>query len=170
LALQRGTSGGALGGNSVIPTLTQALHNLTTYQGGGNVQSIADLGLKFDSNGVMSFDSTILTDTAAQDPQGVNDFLGSTAESGFLKTASDVLTSVTDQNNGAIVNALGEITGEITETNNQITQNQDHVDQLQKSLTAQITAADALIASMQQQYNYLSALLSVTTANQNASK
>ena len=44
---------------------------------------------------------------------------------------------------------------QITNIGNQITTKQNQVDQLQTKLTSQMAAADALIASMEQQYNYL---------------
>ena len=45
---------------------------------------------------------------------------------------------------------------QITNIGNQITTKQNQVDQLQTKLTSQMAAADALIASMEQQYSYLS--------------
>jgi len=45
---------------------------------------------------------------------------------------------------------------QITNIGNQITTKQNQVDQLQTTLTSQMAAADALIASMEQQYSYLS--------------
>jgi hypothetical protein len=46
--------------------------------------------------------------------------------------------------------------GQITNIGNQITNKQNQVYQLQTTLTNQMAAADALIASMEQQYSYLS--------------
>jgi flagellar hook-associated protein 2 len=167
---QRGTSGGALTGQSVISTLTQSLQNIAGYSGTGTIQSIADLGLTFDSSGVLSFDSTILSAAAATDFTGVTSFLGGPTSGGFLQAATDSLKSLLDSTSGAIPTVLTSIAGEITDTDNQISQNQDRVDQLQKNLTAQMAAADAAIAQMQQQLTYVTNLFSAMTANQNASK
>jgi flagellar hook-associated protein 2 len=168
LAGQRGTSGGPLSGHSVVSTLTQSLHNLTAFRGSGSIQSMAEIGLKFDRNGVLSFDSSVLSAAASKDFQGVSNFLGSAKTGGFLQTATDTLKGVLDSSTGAITVGLKEIAGEISYTDKEIMRNQDRVDQLERNLTAQITAADALIASLQQQYSYLNSLLDVTTANQNS--
>lgn len=169
IAAQHGTSGGALAGHSVINSLGQALSNLTSYSGSGTVQSIADLGLRFDKNGVLSLDTSVLSGAAGKDFKSVTDFLGGATSGGFLQAVANTLTGITDATSGTIAVGLNELAGEITDTDSQITRNQDRVDQFQASLTLQINAADALIASMQQQYSYLSSLLNVTTANRNAS-
>jgi len=170
LAGQRGTSGGALVGQSIVNTLTQSLQNIANYRGTGSIQSIADLGLTFDSNGVLSFDSSVLSAAAARDFAGVIDFLGTPATGGFLQTATSTLNGLVDPTSGSVVAVLNSIAGQITDTDNLISQNQDRVDQLQKDLTARITAADALIAQMQQQVTYMTNLFTAMTANQNTSK
>jgi flagellar hook-associated protein 2 len=170
LAGQRGTSGGALVGQSIVNTLTQSLQNIANYRGTGSIQSIADLGLTFDSNGVLSFDSSVLSAAAARDFAGVTDFLGTPATGGFLQTATSTLNGLVDPTSGSVVAVLNSIAGQITDTDNLISQNQDRVDQLQKDLTARITAADALIAQMQQQVTYMTNLFTAMTANQNTSK
>jgi flagellar hook-associated protein 2 len=168
LTAQRGTSGGALAGQGVINTLSQSLQNLTNYSGSGSIQSMADLGLTFnDSTGVLSFDPTVLSSTAANDFAGVTNFLGSPTTGGFLQAATSTLKGLLDPSTGIIPTELNTIAGEITNTNNQITTNQDRVDQLQTNLTAQMSAADAAIAAMQQQLTYMNSLLSSMTANQN---
>lgn len=170
LNAQRGTSGGALSGHSIINTLTQALQDISSFSSTGSIQSIADLGLTFDTNGVLSLDSSVLSAAAAKDFTGVTDFLGTASTGGFLQTAANTLTSLLDSNSGTIPTLLNTIAGEITNTDNQISQNQDRVDQLQKDLTAQMSAADAAIAQMQQQLTYVTNLFTAMTANQNASK
>jgi flagellar hook-associated protein 2 len=170
LAAQRGTNGGALAGQGVINTLAQSLSNITGYSSTGTIQSIADLGLTFDNNGVLSFDPTVLNAAATANFQSVTDFLGTATTGGFLQTAANTLAGVTDSTSGAIATGLDAIAGQITYTDSQITQNQDRVDLLQKNLTAQMNAADALIAEMQQQASYMTSLLNVMTVNQNTTK
>ncbi len=170
LAGQRGSSGGALGGQSIIMTLSQSLRDIANYSRAGSIQSIADLGLTFDKTGTLSFDPSVLSDTAAQDLKGVMDFLGGTTTGGFLKAATDALNGLTDSTSGAIPLTLTSISGQITDTDNQINEDQDRVDQLRQNLSAQMAAADALIAQMQQQVTYMTNLFAAMTANQNAMK
>jgi flagellar hook-associated protein 2 len=170
LAGQRGSTGGALAGQSIIMTLSQSLRDIANYAGSGSIQSIADLGLTFDKTGTLSFDSSVFSDAAAQDLKGVMDFLGGTTTGGFLKAATDTLNGLTDSTSGAIPLTLTSISGQITNTDNQINEDQDRVDQLRQNLSAQMAAADALIAQMQQQVTYMTNLFAAMTANQNAMK
>ena len=167
---QRGTSGGALSGQSVISTLSQAMRDIANYSGDGSVRSMPSLGLTFDKNGVLQFDSAVLAAAAAKDIAGVTEFLGSVTGGGFLKTASDTLNSLTDSASGVISGMLKSITGEITATGHRIDDNQDRVDKLTDSLNAQMAAADALIAALQQQATYFTNMFAAMTANQNSSR
>jgi flagellar hook-associated protein 2 len=168
LIAQRGSSGGALAGQNIVNTLSQALHNITSYSSSGSVQSMADLGLTFNDNtGTLSFDSTVLSATAAKDFAGVTNFLGSPTSGGFLQTATSTLNALLDSTSGTVTTLMNSIAGEITTTDNLISTNQARVDQLQTNLTARMSAADAAIASMQQQLTYMTSLFTSMTANQN---
>jgi flagellar hook-associated protein 2 len=168
---QRGSGGGALAGQSLINTLSQSLDAITGYSNSGPIQSMADLGLTFDSNGVLSFDSSVLSQAAQRDFSSVINFLGSPTSGGFLQTAANTLNGILDSTTGAIPALLNSISGEISDTDNQINRNQDRVDQLQKDLTAKMSAADAAIAQMQQQLTYVTNLFAaMTNTQQNASK
>jgi flagellar hook-associated protein 2 len=167
---QHGQNNGSLAGQSIINTLSQSLRSLTGYAGTGSIQSIAEIGLTFDKDGVLSFDSSVLSAAASKDFKGVTDFLGSATDGGFLKAATGVLNSITDSVTGILPTAISSVAGEIKNTNTQISQNQDRVDQLKERLSAQMAAADALIASMEQQVTYMTNLFTAMTANQNAMK
>jgi len=170
ITAQRGSNGGALAGQSIITTLSQSLRSVSNYTGTGSLNTIADIGLTFDKNGVLSFDPSVLSAAASQDFEGVTGFLGNTTTGGFLKTATDTLNSLTDATSGALPLTLTSIGGEITDVGNRISDNQDRVDQLKQNLTAQMAAADALIAQMQQQVIYMTNLFTAMTANQNSMK
>jgi flagellar hook-associated protein 2 len=170
ITAQRGSSGGALAGQSIITTLSQSLRSISNYTGTGALSSIADIGLTFDKNGVLSFDPSVLNAAADKDFKDITDFLGNATTGGFLKTATDTLSSLTDSTSGAISLTLTSIGGEITDVDNRISDNQDRVDQLKQNLTAQMAAADALIAQMQQQVIYMTNLFTAMTANQNSMK
>jgi len=98
----------------------------------------------------------------------VTDFLGSPATGGFLKAATDTMDGLLDPISGVLPTAVSSISNQITNTDNLIARNQDRVDQLRENLTAQMAAADALIATMEQQVNYFTAMLSAMQINQNS--
>jgi flagellar hook-associated protein 2 len=167
---QRGTSGGALVGQGIIGTLSQSLRDLSHYSGPGTL-SLADLGVAFDKTSyALTFDPTVLSATAAKSFQAVTDFLGNTTTGGFLKAATDTLNGVTDSTSGAIPTTLLGVVGEINDTSKRVTANQDLVDSMTENLNAQMAAADALIATMQQQASYFTNMFAAMTASQNAMK
>ena len=104
---------------------------------------------------------------AAKDFAGVTNFLGTPTSGGFLQTATDTLNALLDSTSGTVSTLMNSIAGEITTTDNLISTNQARVDQLQTNLTARMSAADAAIASMQQQLTYMTTLFTSMTANQN---
>lgn len=165
---QRGSSNGALSGQSIISTLAHSMRQIAGYRGTGSIQSMSDLGLEFDKNGVLSFDSTKLTSVASKDFKGVTDFLGSmNGTGGFLKAANDSLKSITDSTSGVIAAASSSVTRQIAATDTSIADAQDRVDQMKYNLNAQMAAADAMIAALQQQVTYFTSMFSAMQTNQN---
>src|ERR1019366_3756132 len=68
---QRGQSGGALQGNSIVLNLQQTLSSLSTYSGsGGQVNGLSDLGLSLGTNGQITFDAFSLDGTDISDSAG----------------------------------------------------------------------------------------------------
>jgi flagellar hook-associated protein 2 len=156
LAAQRGTSAGALGGDSVIFDLTNSLNQIGTYSAAGSqVGGLADLGLDLGADGHLTFNSLQLMATDFSDSTGVTQFLGTSTSGGFLKTATDLLTGVQDPTTGILQNAETSVQDQITSTNDQIATKQDQVNALQTQLQQQMSDADAAIATMEQQYSYL---------------
>jgi flagellar hook-associated protein 2 len=166
LAQHRGQSGGALTGDALVSTLSQSLRNLAGYAGGsGYVQNLTDLGLTFDSNGKLSFDQAQFDSVASAHPTDVAAFLGSATSGGFLQSATDLLNGLEDPLSGTIETARTSAQDQITKKNQAISDEQDRIDQLQASLTAQLSAADALIASLEQKVTYLSQLFDTMNSN-----
>lgn len=162
----RGSNGGALAGQSIITTLSDALRKTANYGGTGSIKSMTELGLEFDKEGVLTFDSSVFTAKAAKDFTGVAAFLGRTSTGGFLKTATDTMNGLTDSTTGTISTMLTSFAQQVSNTTARISLNQDRVDELTRSLNAQMAAADAMIASMQQQATYMTNLFAAMIANQ----
>ncbi|MGD0500134.1 MAG: flagellar filament capping protein FliD [Bryobacteraceae bacterium] len=159
LDAQRGQSSGALSGESVVYDLSQTLSSLATYSGADSqFGGLAALGLNLDETGQMTFDATAFSAMSAANPAGVQAFLGTADGRGFLQAATDAMTGVEDPTNGTLKTAEAAVTSQTDSVNQQISDKQDQVNQLQQNLTDQMAAADAAISSMEQQYNYLSGL------------
>ncbi len=162
----RGQSGGALTGDSTVYELQNALTNLTNYSApSGNIGSLANAGITFDTNGHLQFDQTTFAQNATSDTLS---FFGSETGSGFLQAASNILTGITDPTTGILPNATQSLTTELASVGTQITNDQTQITNLQTSLTAQMSAADAAISSMEQQLTEVTDLFSAMQTQENA--
>ncbi len=166
LNAQRGQNAGPLEGNGAILTIAGALNSIVNYSSSSTpgVTSIEDIGLSFDQTGTLQFDPSVLAAMTPSQISQLTAFLGSPTTGGFLQTASNALDSLTAASTGTLTQESSSITSEITSTNSQITTLQDQVNLLQTNLTAQTSAADALISSLEQQNNYITGLFAQTQA------
>ncbi len=159
----RGQGTGALQGDSVLFTVSDALHQIVTYDsdsgsGSGGLSSLTALGLSFDSSGALSFDSGVFNTATSANLSGLSSFLGSATGGGFLKSATDFMNSLEDSTSGVLKTGIGSLQRQLTDQDTRIAAEQDHIDQLKTDMQARMAAADALIASMEQQVNYFTSL------------
>jgi flagellar hook-associated protein 2 len=166
----RGQSGGALAGQSIVYQLTNSLQGLANYaSGGAPFSSLAVLGVTFDdSTGQLSFDQTTFDSATAGKSAALADFLGSASGGGFLQAATNALNTIEDPTSGMLTGDIKTILSSITSTNQKISDEQNQVSQLEQNLTQQMAAADALIYSMQQQASYFQQMYAAQQASQNA--
>jgi flagellar hook-associated protein 2 len=158
LISQRGQSAGALGGQSIISQLSGILSSISTYSANGQFNVLEDLGLKLETNGHFTYNAFAMMSADLTSSTSVTSFLGSATGSGFLKQATDALTSVEDSATGLLKITETDMKAQIAKLGTTITDKQSKVDALQISLQNRMAVADAMIASMQQQYTYLSSL------------
>ena len=159
LNVNRGQGGGALTGDALIYTLSQSLRDISGFSGGsGAVQNLTDIGLTFDQNGHLNFDQTVFAAAAAAHPTDVSTFLGSPTTGGFLKDATDTMTGLGDPTTGVLETTIASAQTAIDNQNQKISDEQDRITALTTSLTSRIDAADALIASLEQQQTYFTTL------------
>jgi len=163
----RGQSGGALTGDATIFSLTEALNQLGNYTStSGSVTSLTQLGLTFDANGNLDFDPSTFSQATSANMTDVLNFLGSVSgNTGFLGAANNILTGINDPTTGLLPQDTANMTSELTDLGNQITDDQNNVNLLQQNLTAQMSAADASIATLEQQASYLQMMFQTENAN-----
>ena len=144
----RGKSGGALTGDSVIQSLSDKLRALGSYAAGGSqISSLSSLGVTFDGKGHLAYDSSVFTSATASGLPAALTFLGDTTNSGFLKSATDLLSSINDSTSGLLTTTGSQIATRILSQQALIDSNQARVDQLKTNLQAQLAKADAQVAS-----------------------
>jgi flagellar capping protein FliD len=155
----RGKDAGALSGSSLLSSLQSALRELTGYDAGGDgIRSLISLGLNFDDKGKLTLDMSAFQEAAGGEYAALDAFLGGSATGGFLQTASDVMNSLEDTTGGVIHTAMNSLTDQLAWQDTRIADEQTRIDQLQENLVARMAAADALIASMERQVQYLTGL------------
>jgi flagellar hook-associated protein 2 len=163
LAVSHGSGGGALTGQSIVPTLQQSLRELVQYRGGsGTVQGLPDLGVSLDDHGKLTFNQAQFANASAAHPGDLAAFLGSASGNGFLHSATSILTALGDSATGTFHSVLTTVKQQIDKDNSQITTLQDNLTRLNNNLVAQMSAADALLASLQSQVSYFTLLFADT--------
>jgi flagellar hook-associated protein 2 len=170
LIKNRGQNGGALAGQSVLLQLSSVLNNLGNYSGTspGSVNSLSDLGLSFDLNGHLQFDSSAFDSATSGSLTAALSFLGSETGGGFLQAADSALTSVTDPVKGLITQQTQSIASSLNTITTKIGTAQANLATFQTNLTNQMAQADAAIASLQQQESEITSLFAAEQTNSNS--
>jgi flagellar hook-associated protein 2 len=152
----RGQGGGALTGESEIWTLSSTLRTIVNYSGAsGSVTSLEQLGLSFDDSGHLKFDASALSTAPADALQA---FFGDGTQPGFLSNAAHLLDSIDNASSGSLPLTINSLTTQMSHEDELIDANQKRVDLLRDSLNAKMAAADALVASLEQQASYFTGL------------
>jgi flagellar hook-associated protein 2 len=160
LTNNRGQNGGALSGDPVIGQLSSLLQNIGNYNSAsGSINSLSNLGLSYNQNGQLEFDSGTFNAAVASSAHAVMSFLGSASDNtSFLGAASQALTQAVDPTTGLITTEQNSLAASVTSLSNEIAADQQRVAQLQTNLTAQMSAADAAIAALQSQQTQITDL------------
>ena len=168
LQKQHGQNAGPLTGDSTVITLETALRQLVNYNGGsGSVTSLTQLGIQFQKDGTLSFDPTVLSGLSSQQIADAFSFLGDPNASGYLQTATTTVQSLLNPNTGVLPTETQNLQAQSQKEADAISAAQDRVTQLADSLTQQMAAADALIAKLQQQTQFIVGLFQIPTINSN---
>ncbi|HTW66611.1 MAG TPA: flagellar filament capping protein FliD [Bryobacteraceae bacterium] len=161
-----GTSGGALVGDSTILAMQQGLNQMMSYIGSsGAVTSIAQLGVEYTQQGTLTFDSSAISDLTSTQINDALTFLGNTNGGGFLANANNVLNSITDPTSGVIATETQTLQTQNQNDQTQINNDETQLTLLQTNLQNQMAQANALIASLQSQNNFLQGLFQADTSN-----
>lgn len=155
----RGQAGGVLSGNSLLVTLSETLRAIAGYStGAGQLASLGALGLSFDDRGRLSFDASAFAQATSGRLSELLEFLGSPETGGFLKTATGALEALREGSDGLLSGAISSLATALQTQDARIEAEQERIDLLEKNLTEQMAAADALIAALEQKVRYFNTL------------
>lgn len=152
-----GSSSGGLAGDSLIYDLYSRMREVTGLQGSGNIQSLADLGISLDKNGVMSFDSTIVSSAGEARLNDILAYLGSSTTG--LGALTKRFTEISDPISGAIrarLTSLDQTDSRLTE---QISTMTERISEMQITLLARLQAADGILARLESQQSMLTSTI-----------
>jgi flagellar hook-associated protein 2 len=168
LQKQHGQSGGALVGDSTILIAENSLRQLVNYSGGsGSITSLNQLGIQFTQQGTLTFDATALSGLSSRQITDAFSFLGGPDTGGYLQAASSTLKGLLDPITGVIPNELQNLQTQSQHEADAISAAQNRVNQISASLSARMAAADALIATLQNQTQFVDGLFQIPTLNSN---
>ena len=145
---QVGQSAGLLSGDFMIHTLSDDMRQLSAYQntGSGTVQSIADLGLTFDTTGKLSLDTSVVSGMSDSQLKDAVSFLGSST-SGF-GNFTNTFSQLSDPTSGFILQEENGLDQENSKIADQVSTLNDRISVMQTALTAKLQQADALVAEL----------------------
>jgi len=168
LQKQFGQNPGPLAGDSTVLMMENSLQQLVNYSGGsGSITSLTQLGVEFSAQGTLTFDPTALNGLSSQQISDAYSFLGDPTTGGYLQAASNTLSGLLDPTTGVIPNEATNLQNEYQQEAQAITAAQGRVSDLTTTLTAQMASADALIATLQNQTQFVDGLFQIPTLNSN---
>lgn len=153
---QSGESAGLLSGDFLVRELGSKLTRITSYnEPDGSIHGLADLGVVLSSDGVASFDSTVLQNLTASQLEDAFDFLGSSTTG--LAGLSSELSQLSDPFNGLAKIQIDQYDAANRRITDKIAQINARVADMQKSMASRLQIMDTLLASLQSQQNLLTA-------------
>ncbi|HTR38649.1 MAG TPA: flagellar filament capping protein FliD [Bryobacteraceae bacterium] len=158
VARQIGTSGGPLTGDMLVYTITNDMQQLAGYwsPGSSSIRSLSDLGVTFEDNsGHLTFNANAVDSLSSSKLSDAMKFLGSSS-SGFAAFANN-FTQLSDPTLGLIRTQENGYDQDSSQLGNQIATLTDRVNKVQATITAQMQAADAMVAQLQSQQNTVNA-------------
>ena len=155
-------------GNSIVASTNAILRRIGSYANSdSNIGSLASIGVLTDRFGKLYLDSTEW-DKVKNDMPGLKSFIGTSGSSGFLKAAGDQIDALHADKTGLLTTAITITDDQATRADARIAKEQQRIDDLKENLQNQFFAADALIASLEQQATYFTNMFAAMKSAQDS--
>lgn len=155
VSAQVGPAAGLLSGDFIVREIQQELRLLAAYETSGAVRRLADLGIEFDQQGVMSFNSAKFFSLSDAELAAAFDFLGS--ETTGLGGFSQALSRISDPVSGLIRLQQDSYDAADQRLSRQVAELAARIEFMQASLSARLQQADAMLAQLESQQALLEA-------------
>src|SRR5581483_7227506 len=136
---------GPLSGDSTLRMLQSMLLSSASFPGGGDIASLAGLGVTMNNDGTLTVDDAKLSGAIQGDFAGVKTFFQGTASDGFASTLNTQLKTMSDSVTGAFTVDLQSINNEVTDLQQHIDNFQDFLRNEQTRLTAEFNKVATLL-------------------------
>lgn len=152
---QFGENAGLLTGNYLVRLVEDDMRQLAGFLGGGSVGSLADLGIECDRTGHMSLDRSVFNALPDSSMSALFSFLGD-GSTGFSGLA-DLFTQISDPVNGLAKLQMDQYDATDQRLTDEIAETTDQINRMQEGLSAKLTAADALLGTLESEQKIVDA-------------
>jgi flagellar hook-associated protein 2 len=162
-----GDASGHLVGDGTLRSLQSKLQLLTSTSATGlanGVRTLADLGLKTGSDGLLSINSSTLDRALALDASAVNAIF-STATTGMAATVDAMATAFASPGQGILATRQDALNDQIRRMGDQVIAMQSRVAAYRQMLVNQFAAMESVVSQMRSLGAYLTSQGSTTTTN-----
>ena len=152
------TTGILFGSNDALRVETNLSRVLTDrYYGLGDVQSLEQIGISLDEEGMLELDKTKLQAAFDDDSEGLRDFF-TTEETGFVATLDAMIDYLAGDDTSVLSNRSDTLQSKIDTNNERIEQYDESLESQREFLLAQFYQLELIIADLQQSQSALNAL------------
>lgn len=155
VSAQVGETAGLLSGDFLVREIQQNLRELAAYESSGTIRRLADLGLEFNDQGEMSFNSSKFYSLSEAEIAAAFDFLGS--ETSGLGGLSQEFAQISDPLTGLIKLQQDQYDAADERLSRHIEELTSRIEFMQLSLSAKLQQADTLLAQLESQQVLLEA-------------
>lgn len=150
---------GAFFGSTAIQSVMSSLRNsffgLFNQSGNQSINSAMSIGLSFDNNGNLQFNSLTFQQAVSNNFNAVKNILTNSSNNGIMDSINNIVNKATSINGGIITTAQNEIQNQINSIQSQIDALQQNLQTYQNNLVVQFSQLNTIMNQMQSQSQYL---------------
>ncbi|PMP87534.1 MAG: hypothetical protein C0173_08835, partial [Desulfurella sp.] len=127
------------------------------------INSAESIGLSFDQNGNLQFNSLVFQQAVATDFNAVKNILTNSSANGIMDLINNAVNQATSVNGGAITTAQNIIQNQINSLQSQINTLKQNLQNYQNNLVVQFSQLNTIMNQMQAQSQYLTTMFDSLT-------
>ncbi|AHF98233.1 hypothetical protein DESACE_09050 [Desulfurella acetivorans A63] len=148
---------------SVMASLRNAFFGLFNQNTNQTINSAESIGLSFDQNGNLQFNSLVFQQAVATDFNAVKNILTNSSANGIMDLINNAVNQATSVNGGAITTAQNIIQNQINSLQSQINTLKQNLQNYQNNLVVQFSQLNTIMNQMQAQSQYLTTMFDSLT-------